>query len=81
VRGIGSGSAGVLDIHSSAIATSRLVLLAFVVPAAIATAGLAWDYIFYFLDPCAGGPCAGRHLLLLAIAKSKQEKALHPTTA
>jgi len=25
-----------------------LMLLALVVPAAVATAGLAWDYIFYF---------------------------------
>jgi len=49
--------------------------LALVVPAAIASAGLAWDYIFIFIDAC-----AGRHLLSL-LRQSKQRKALHTTFA
>jgi hypothetical protein len=61
----------------SAIATARLVLPAVGVASAIANAGLAWDYIFIFIDPC-----AGRHLLSLASVKeSKQRKALYPTSA
>jgi hypothetical protein len=42
--GIGDGG----GFYPSAIATAGLVLLALSVPSAIATAVLAWDYIFYF---------------------------------
>jgi len=35
-------------LFPSAIATAGWILLALSVPSAIASAGLAWDYIFYF---------------------------------